>query len=96
MITFYKPSDAGVVRYYSVHDRQGSLFLTHGFTAVWGSFPKAGRERVYTFEDRESMDRKLREIFRRRVRDGYRVLYSFSRNQRYVTLFEEFRTREVG
>ena len=95
MITFYKQQDTGGIRYYSIHDRQGSLFSSLGFTAVWGEFPNAGREKVYTFSDRLSMDSKLQEIFRHRIRDGYKVLYSFSRKKRYLTMFERIRSEQA-
>lgn len=78
IITFYK-YDGRVNRYYTIHDRQGDLFSTFSFTAVWGIEMYGGREKVYVFKTRDQMEKKIRRIFKERVRKGYRVLYSFAR-----------------
>jgi len=86
-ITFYK-QQSGFTRYYTMHDRQGSLFSPYTFTAVWGRVLERGREKVYTFDSRETMDKKLRELMRKRISSGYRVLYSFSRSSEYKEIFK--------
>lgn len=78
IITFYKFTGK-TNRYYTIHDRQGDLFSTYSFTAVWGIEMYSGREKMYTFKSREQMERKIRLIFKERIRNGYKVLYSFAR-----------------
>ncbi len=80
IITFYKYTDR-TSRYYTIHDRQGDLFSTYSFTAVWGTELSRGREKVYVFDTREDMEKKIRSIFRDRMLKGFKVLYSFARKQ---------------
>ncbi len=88
IITFYK-FDGVVNRYYTIHDRQGDLFSTYSFTALWGIEMHKGREKVYVFESREPMERKIRAIFRDRMRKGYSVLYSFARKRAEKELLQK-------
>jgi predicted DNA-binding WGR domain protein len=83
MITLYRVDEPETIRYYSISDRQGHLFYDHTFTASWGVALAAGRERVYVFDSRRDMDNKLQELIRRRIRDGYRVLYTYFRADEY-------------
>ena len=89
MITFYKAEKDGSLRYYSVHDRQSHLFSKYSFSTIYGMDQGQGRERVYTFQTRREMDRKLREIFNERVEIGYKVLYSYAKKPKYQTMFKE-------
>ena len=86
LVTFYRSEPDGEPYYYAVHDRQGHLFSPYSFTVVWGTELSAGREKVYTFASRAEMDRKLREIIDQRLKDGYRVLYSYFRRGEYKKL----------
>jgi len=86
LITFYR-SDAGNEPYfYSIHDRQRSLFGEHAFTVIWGRALRKGREKVYSFDTQEELDAKLRELIAARVDEGYRVLYSYFRKNEYRQL----------
>ncbi len=89
MITFYKTDNHGRVRYYTIHDRQGHLFTTHSLTVIWGKALTSGREKVYPFQDRQAMDNHLRKLFKERIQSGYRILYSFSRKEKYRKLFQD-------
>ena len=89
MITFYKPKEDGSLRYYQVHDRQSHLFARYSFSTIYGIDQGSGRERVYTFQTRREMDRKLREIFNERVNKGFKVLYSYAKKPKYKTMFKE-------
>lgn len=91
IITFYK-FNGTVNRYYTIHDRQGDLFSTYSFTAVWGIEMYKGREKAYVFDSRELMERKIRSIFRDRMRCGYKVLYSFARKKDEKQLLQEINT----
>jgi predicted DNA-binding WGR domain protein len=94
-ITFYKQTDKSS-RYYTVHDRQGNLFSPYTFTAVWGTVLQSGREKVFSFDSRKDMDKKLRFLMKKRIRGGYKVLYSFSRNNEYKEIFNLINVEQVG
>ena len=83
MITLYKTDRQGQIHYYSVDDRQGHLFAKFTFTVNWGTTLIASREKVHVFDTRREMDTKLQHLIRDRVGHGYRVLYSYFRNQEY-------------
>lgn len=86
LITFYRTDSNSEPYYYALHDRQGHLFSPYSFTVTWGAELSVGREKVYTFASREEMDAKLREIIDQRLRDGYRVLYSYFRRGEHKKL----------
>lgn len=92
-ITFYKNSSEGETRYYTIHDRQGSLFNLYCVTALWGGSTQSGRERVYSFSTEEERDRKVKEICRNKIRAGYKVLYSFSRKPAYMEMFRKLSSK---
>ncbi len=83
MITLCKTGRQGRIHYYSLDDRQGHLFANFTFTVNWGMTLTAGREKVHVFDTRREMDEKLQCLIQDRVSSGYRVLYSFLRNQEY-------------
>jgi predicted DNA-binding WGR domain protein len=85
-ITFYKKTDTNS-RYYTMHDRQGNLFSRYTFTAVWGTVLQSGREKVFTFDRQQDMEKKLRFLMKKRIKSGYKVLYSFSRKEIYTDIF---------
>jgi hypothetical protein len=80
MITLYRTDSAGAAHYYTLHDRQGQLFPVHGFTAAWGRNLSVSREKVYVFESAAEMDAKIRDILRKKIACGYKVLYSYFRH----------------
>ncbi len=96
MITLYKTDRQGRIHYYSLDDRQGHLFAGFTFTVNWGTTLTAGREKVYVFETRREMDKKLQRLIQDRVSSGYRVLYSFFRNQEYRYLKPALRKAVVS
>lgn len=89
MITFYKTMNDSSIRYYSIHDRQSHLFSKFSFSTIYGMNQGSGREKVYSFNTRREMDAKLREIFSERAGKGYKVLYSYAKNEKYKTMFNE-------
>lgn len=94
-ITFSKQSSAST-RYYTMHDRQGNLFSPYTFTSVWGTVLQSGREKVFSFDSRQEMDRKLRFLIKKRMESGYKVLYSFSRGDEYTKIFDSIRDVQAG
>lgn len=89
MITFYKVTNDGSLRYYSVHDRQSHLFSKYSFSTIYGMDQSSGRERVFTFQTRRQMDAKLREIFNERTSKGFKVLYAYAKKPKYKAMFKE-------
>ncbi len=81
MITLYKPGVHGAIRYCSIHDRQPLLTARYALTIAWRTGDGQEREKVYGFETLVSMDRKLRQVFTRRIREGYSLLYAFKRER---------------
>lgn len=81
IITMYRTGEDGRLRYYTLHDRQPVMGHPYALTVAWRTGNGAEREKLYVFDSLADMDRKIRQVFGRRVRDGYRLLYSFSRAQ---------------
>ncbi len=96
MITLYRTDHDDRIVYYSINDRQGHLFWAYTFAVNWGPALTAGREKVYAFESRRDMDRKLQELLQERIRDGYRVLYTYFRSHEYEHLRPALRKAAVS
>jgi hypothetical protein len=89
LVTLVKKGADGRRHYYSIHDRQAGLFARYTLTVVWGPSARGGRERVYSFETRKALERKLRRILNRRFASGYMLLYSYSRSSGYRKIIRE-------
>jgi hypothetical protein len=81
ILTMFRTDPDGVIRYYSLHDRQPLLTAPYALTIAWRTGEGREREKVYGFETLAEMDKKIRELFGRRARKGYRLLYSFMRDR---------------
>jgi hypothetical protein len=81
IITMFRTDPDGIIRYYSLHDRQPLLTARYALTIAWRTGEGKEREKVYGFDTLAEMDRKIRELFGRRVKNGYRLLYSFMRDR---------------
>jgi len=81
MVTLYKRDNHGQTYYYTLHDRQGSLFATYMLTVMWGRKLERSREKIFTFASHQEMNRKIRGILDKKFREGYRVLYSYFRSE---------------
>ena len=88
-ITFSKQSKTQS-RYYTIHDRQGNLFSSYTFTCVWGTVLESGRAKVYTFDSRGEMEKKMRFLMKKRISSGYKILYSYSHDSVYTEIFNSF------
>ena len=80
MVTLFKKNHQGQLYYYTIHDRQGSLFAPFTLTIMWGKKLDRPREKVLTFTSYEEMNRNIRVILDKKFREGYRVLYSYFRH----------------
>ena len=82
----FRTDPDGVIRYYSLHDRQPLLTARYALTIAWRTGEGREREKVYGFDTLAEMDKKIRELFGRRVKKGYRLLYSFMRDRPATTV----------
>lgn len=78
-VVLYKTNKKNNLYYYSVDDRQQSLFHPFAITVRWGSTPDGGRERHYYFETEMEKNKKIRSILKERLKQ-YQVLYSYFRD----------------
>lgn len=81
IITMYKPGANGSIRYYTIHDRQPLLTAKYALTIAWRSGEGREREKIYGFDTAADRDKKIRQIFGRKTKDGYALLYSFIRER---------------
>lgn len=81
IITMFRTDPDGTIRYYSLHDRQPLLTARYALTIAWRTGEGREREKVYGFDTLAEMDKKIRELFGRRVKKGYKLLYSFMRDR---------------
>ena len=79
IITLYKPAEHGPIRYYSIPDRQPLLTARYSLTIAWRAGEGREREKVYGFDTLAEKDKKIKQVFARKTRDGYSLLYSFIR-----------------
>ncbi len=80
IVTLYKTAINGALLYYTIHDRQSGLSHPWSLTVTWSRGAGRGREKFYLFENLAEKDRMIRKLLGRRTKDGYRLLYSFSRD----------------
>lgn len=83
-LTLYKTAKDGKIHYYILHDRQASIITPYALTVVWRSGQGKGRERFYPFEKLSEMDLMVRHLLKKKLKDGYSLLYSFSRDRKSV------------
>ncbi|MDA8424938.1 MAG: hypothetical protein M0Z80_02275 [Treponema sp.] len=74
-----KNAKDGRLHYYTVHDRQPVLDAPFALCSAWRIGIGRERERLYRFQSVVERDRMIRKLVSRRLRDGYRLIYSFSR-----------------
>jgi hypothetical protein len=80
IITLYKAGADGRTFYYTIHDRQQLLDAPFALCAAFRVGMGAERERLHRFESLAERDRLIRSLIKKRLRDGYRLLYTFSRS----------------
>ncbi len=79
IITLFRPGSDGSIRYYTIHDRQPLLTARCALTVAWRTGEGREREKIYGFDNIGELDTKIRQIFKRKIRDGYTLLYSYIR-----------------
>ncbi|MFP4384795.1 MAG: hypothetical protein ACLFSE_12185 [Spirochaetia bacterium] len=86
MITMVKITSPKRVYYYHIHDWQGDLFCPYALTVSWGYELTGSRRREYVFDTRKEMDLFLRGLIRKRLKKGYKVLYTYFTQDTYRDL----------
>lgn len=83
MITLYKRVGPDHIRYYNISDQQLSLLSDFSFTVSY-TVGKSGawRERQSSFKSAGEMDAAIRRLIRRKLSEGYAVLYTFGKFKR--------------
>jgi hypothetical protein len=79
IITLYKVGPDEKTYYYTVHDRQPVLDAPYAICASWRIGLGKEREKLHRFESLADRDKLIRRLISRRVKDGYKILYTFSR-----------------
>jgi len=88
IIALYRPGADGSIRHYTIHDRQPLLTARYSLTVAWRTGEGREREKIYGFDTAAARDAKIRQVFKRKVRDGYALLYSFERERTAVPAVE--------
>lgn len=79
IITLYKAGQDGRTRYYTIHDRQLVFDAPFALCAAFRIGMGRERERLHRFQSLAARDRAIRALVAKRLKDGYRLLYTFSR-----------------
>ncbi len=80
IITLYKVGKDGALQFYTVHDRQNTLDAPYALCTAWRVGSGKERERLHRFATLADKDTMTRRIVAARLKDGYKVLYSFLRS----------------
>lgn len=84
IVTLFRTGKDGRLLYYTLHDRQQSLTSAFALTTAFRSGNGKEREKLHLFDSLAEMDAMIRLTLRKRFKDGYRLLYSFSRDARWA------------
>ena len=96
MVTLYRREGNGSVQYVTITDRQGNLFGYPTLTLTVGRDFFITRERHFTYANEAETQKALRGMIDRRLRNGFEVLYSFFREQRYASIEHLLRRHRGG
>jgi hypothetical protein len=80
IITLNKIGSDGRTHYYTVHDRQPVFDAPYALCASWRIGLGKERERLHRFQTLLERDKMIRRLIGLRVRDGYKILYTFTRD----------------
>lgn len=76
MISLYRKEGGGRLRYYNIHDQQPHLIPEWVFTVSFTS-GATWSERIHRFDSPSEMDKAIRRLVKRKLREGFTLLYSF-------------------
>jgi len=81
IITLYKVGKDGKTNhYYTLHDRQPLLDSPYSLCASWRVGLGKERERLHRFQTLLQKDKLIRSLIAQRIKDGYKILYTFTRS----------------
>lgn len=80
LVTLYKTDEKNRVHYYSIDDRQGNLFTRFHVCVTWGTNPQGGRVKHHELKNQEEKDALIRSLIRKKLKLGYKVLYTYFRD----------------
>ncbi|MDA3950930.1 MAG: hypothetical protein PF508_17110 [Spirochaeta sp.] len=92
MVTLYRKDDDGSTRYVTITDRQGNLFGYPTLTVTAGRDFFLTSERHFTYESAGELQKALRGMIDRRLKNGFEVLYSYFRHQQFRGLQQKLGT----
>jgi hypothetical protein len=79
IITLYKLGKDGKTHYYTVHDRQPVLDSPYTLCASWRIGLGKERERLHRYQTLLERDKTIRRLVAKHVKEGYKILYTFTR-----------------
>jgi predicted DNA-binding WGR domain protein len=81
IMTLYRTSSDGSVKYYTMHDRQPLLTSRYALTLASRTGNGQERERIRSFETQSEMDAMIRKVITKKSKAGFTLLYSFMRGR---------------
>ena len=96
MVTLYRKEDSGSTRYVTITDRQGNLFGYPTLTVSAGRDFFLTSERHFTYETAGELQKALRGMIDRRLKNGFEVLYSYFRHQQFQGLQQKLGTTNTN
>jgi predicted DNA-binding WGR domain protein len=96
LIALYKMNKSDEMDYYYIHNYQGHLFSPYTFTAIWGKNQGKGREKSFSFDSEDDMHEKINELFLRKLKQGFKLLYSYPPRGEYQELFSSISSQLVS
>ena len=96
LIALYKLNESDEMNYYYIHNYQGHLFSPHTFTAIWGKNQGRGREKSFTFDSDVEMHEKIYELFSKKLKQGFKLLYSYPPQNEYQDILVDLKEQFVS
>jgi predicted DNA-binding WGR domain protein len=95
IIALYKVTN-DEISYYYIHDYQGHLFSPYTFTAIWGRNLSMGHEKSFTFTSQNEMDSKINDLFKTKLKQGFKLLYTYPPHNDYQDMFVHLAEKQVS
>ncbi|MBN1698472.1 MAG: WGR domain-containing protein [Spirochaetales bacterium] len=96
IIALYKITSHDEISYYYIHDYQGHLFSPYTFTAIWGKNLSMGKEKSFSFSTQSDMDKRIHELFKTKLKQGFKLLYTYPPRNDYQDMFIHLAEKQVS
>lgn len=96
LLALYKMNKSKEMDYYYIHNYQDHLFSPHTFTAIWGKNQGRGREKSFTFDSEDEMHEKINDLFYKKVKQGFKLLYSYPPQNEYQEIYTSINNQLVS